>query len=382
MKISQIHYKQEFDKARLDELSSINPNVIFVFGNTKFFADGTLGKILKDKFPAASIIGCSTAGEIFSHAVYNESLVITAAFIENTEIKLLQAEINIPEDSYKAAQSIAKEIASPETTSLFVLAPGTNINGSELVAGFASILSDKVTITGGLAGDATSFTKTYTLGNEEVSTNKVFVLSLESSSVNISYASKGGWLAFGPDRRVTKAKGNVLYEIDNRPALQLYKEYLGERAKELPASGLLYPFAVLNEENLNEVGIIRTILNVNEADNSLILAGDIKENSLVQLMHVKTQNLVEGAGSASKEAYNSSNKNSSGTSLAILVSCVGRKIVMGDDVDEEIDAVKDELANGTVLTGFYSYGEICPFDKHNNKPLLHNQTMTITLINQ
>ena len=157
---------------------------------------------------------------------------------------------------------------------------------------------------------------------------------------------------------------------------------MGEKSKDLPASGLLYPFTILDEENLHEIGIIRTILNINEEDSSLILAGDIKENSIVQLMHVKTQNLVDGAGAASKEAYEASENNSSGNSLAILVSCVGRKIVMGDDVDEEVDAVKDELSQNTVIAGFYSYGEICPFNKNNNKPLLHNQTMTITLINQ
>ena len=134
MKISQIHYKNEFDIDRLKELANILPNVIFAFGNTRFFADGSLGKILKQHFPDANIIGCSTAGEIFSHAVYDNSLVITAAFIENTKFKLLSAEINTPEDSYNAAQSIATQIDHIKTTSLFVLAPGTNINGSELKA--------------------------------------------------------------------------------------------------------------------------------------------------------------------------------------------------------------------------------------------------------
>jgi len=380
MEIRQIQYKKEFELSKLDVFNQINPNILFVFGATRFFSGSNIGIDLKNKFPDAIVIGCSTAGEIFDNAVYEDTLVVTAVHIDNVEVELVSAKVGVAAKSRNAGEEIGKKITKMQANSVFVLAPGSEINGSELVLGLESSIGDNVSLTGGLAGDGMNFSTTYTLGNEQITTDTVFALALKSQKVDFYYASKCGWLAFGSDRRVTKSVANVLYQIDNRPALELYKEYLGEKAKDLPASGLLYPIAVLNENNLKEVEVIRTILNVDEAENSLILAGDVAEGSLIQLMHVKTKNLIEGAGLAADEIYASLNNTLVDDSLAILVSCVGRRMVMADDVDDEVEAVNNGFKGKAILAGFYSYGEICPFDSHNKKPLLHNQTMTITLI--
>ncbi|MEI6730309.1 MAG: FIST N-terminal domain-containing protein [Pseudomonadota bacterium] len=380
MEIRQIQYKKEFELGKLNVFNHINPNILFVFGATRFFSLDNIGAELKNKFPGAVIIGCSTAGEIFDNAVYEDTLVITAVHIENVAVELISAKVGVAGKSRDAGIEIGNKIKQMQADAVFVLAPGSEINGSELVAGLDSCIGENVSLTGGLAGDGMNFSTTYTLGNEQITTDTVFALALKSQKVNFSYASKCGWLAFGSDRRATKSVANILYQIDNRPALELYKEYLGEKAKDLPASGLLYPIAVLNEDNLKEVEVIRTILNVDEEENSLILAGDVAEGSLIQLMHVKTKNLIEGAGLAADEIYNSLNHQVADDSLAILVSCVGRRIVMADDVDDEVAAVNLGFKGKAILAGFYSYGEICPFDSHNKKPLLHNQTMTITLI--
>jgi hypothetical protein len=180
-------------------------------------------------------------------------------------------------------------------------------------------------------------------------------------------------------RRVTKVSDNVLFEIDGKPALDLYKEYLGDKADQLPSSGLLYPFAIMQGENQNAVGLIRTILDIDEENNSLILAGDLEQGQMVCLMHTNTDGLVEGAKEAAENITQISQ--SDDDSAVICVSCVGHKIVMGDDTEEELDAVRAVLTNDNPIAGFYSYGEISHFED-SGKPELHNQTMTITYISE
>jgi hypothetical protein len=90
--------------------------------------------------------------------------------------------------------------------------------------------------------------------------------------------------------------------------------------------------------------------------------------------------LVDGAEVAAAATLSMLGGNAD-DSLAILVSCVGRKLVMGGRVDDEVEAVADVLGSQALLTGFYSYGEISPFTP-GSACQLHNQTMTITCIGE
>ena len=193
-----------------------------------------------------------------------------------------------------------------------------------------------------------------------------------------AHGSFGGWSPFGPARKVTRCANNVLFELDGESALEVYKRYLGEHAKGLPASGLLFPFAMLGKDH-SEVGLIRTILGVDEANGSLTLAGDIDPEGYLRLMHASTDALVEGAEAAAEAAQ--AMRGNAGEGLALLVSCVGRKLVMGGRVDEEVEAVGDVFGQGATLAGFYSYGEISPFSPSVDCKL-HNQTMTITYLSE
>jgi hypothetical protein len=211
-----------------------------------------------------------------------------------------------------------------------------------------------------------------------VADDKVVAVGLCGEHLRFGHGSFGGWEPFGPARRVTRCDGNVLYELDGEPALEIYKRYLGDHAKDLPASGLLFPFAMLGEDH-NAIGLIRTILGVDEAGGSLTLAGEINPDGYLKLMHASTDKLVNGAESAAQAA--AAMFASAGDSVAILVSCVGRKLVMGNRVDEEVEAVSDVVGKKAVLTGFYSYGEISPFTPGSSCKL-HNQTMTITCLGE
>jgi hypothetical protein len=196
-------------------------------------------------------------------------------------------------------------------------------------------------------------------------------------AINVSYGSYGGWDSFGVERKVTSSKANILYSIDNQPALELYKSFLGENAQHLPSSGLLFPLSLRTKED--EQPVVRTILAVNEADQSITFAGDLPEGSYVRLMKANTERLIQGAIKAAE--ITSKAMKTDHADLAILVSCVGRKLVLKQLVEEEVEGVYDLLGEGHYSTGFYSYGEISPFSD-NAACELHNQTMTLTVLSE
>jgi hypothetical protein len=357
----------------LSALAGIKPQLVTVFGAVPFFTDKAFQAALRAALPDAAIIGCSTAGEISNDGVADGSCVITAVNFSGTRIRAATSPLRGMEDSMAAGARIGGELAATDLRALMVFGPGVQINGSALVDGIASKVGT-ATITGGLAGDGGAFAQTWTLGQAGVGDNAIVAVGLYGDALDFAHGSFGGWEPFGPARKVTRCDGNVLYELDGEPALEVYKRYLGDHAKGLPASGLLFPFAMVGEDQ-NAIGLIRTILGVDEANGSLTLAGAIDPDGYLKLMHASTDRLVNGAESAAKAAQKM--HCADGDSLAILVSCVGRKLVMGDRVDEEVEAVAEVFGSKATLTGFYSYGEISPFTP-GSACHLHNQTMTIT----
>lgn len=333
---------------------------------------------LSSYFPHTVLLGCSTAGEITPDGVEDGVCTITALHFDHTPLTQGATRLTGMEDSFAAGERLGREIAAVDLKAVLVFGPGVKINGSALVNGISSVIGSNVPVTGGLAGDGGSFKRTFTLGKEGVADDHVVAVGLCGDHLRFGHGSFGGWEAFGPARKVTRCEGNILYELDGEPALAIYKRYLGAHASNLPASGLLFPFAMLGEDH-SAIGLIRTILGVDEASGSLTLAGEIDANGYLKLMHASTDKLVNGAELAAEAA--STMLKLANPGVAILVSCVGRKLVMGKRVDEEVEAVGAVFGNTAVLTGFYSYGEISPFTPGASCKL-HNQTMTITYLGE
>lgn len=379
-----MHTKQIIARnpTQLDEqLASLRmpeAGLLLVFGSVDHLTRPGLFDKLRAAAPQASLLGCSTAGEITSQGVDEGSCVLTATKFEHTRLTEASTSLAGMEDSFAAGERIGRQIAAPDLKAVLVFGPGVRINGSALVNGITSIIGSEIPITGGLAGDGGAFRQTFTLGAEGVDDNKVVAVGFCGDALNFGHGSFGGWEPFGPARKVTRSAGNVLYELDGEPALEIYKRYLGEHAQGLPASGLLFPFAMLGEDH-GAIGLIRTILGIDEATGSLTLAGEIDANGYLKLMHASTDKLVGGAESAARAAATMLGNPERG--LAILVSCVGRKLVMGNRVDEEVEAVGEVFGSQAVLAGFYSYGEISPFTPGTSCKL-HNQTMTITYLGE
>lgn len=358
-------------------LEKMEPDVqlVLVFGSTAALQNQALLETIKLSYPQAILLGCSTAGEICGTQVLDDSLVMTAIQFAHTRLQgsMIKLDRQAQESSFQAGKRLAKMLSPEGLTHVFLLSDGLAINGSELVKGLVEQLPNSVTITGGLAGDGASFAKTIVLWNGMVEEDSVAAVGFYGDRIQVGYGSLGGWSPFGPERRITKSQGNILYELDGESALGLYKKYLGEQAMGLPANGLLFPLGLHLDQG--EELLVRTILAVNEVDQSLTFAGDVPQGALVQLMKASFDNLVAGAIAAATTSYIATEQKA--PELAILISCVGRKLVLKQQVEDEVEGVQSVLGLQSAMTGFYSYGEISPF-KSGVPCELHNQTMTIT----
>jgi len=378
MKVATFNYCEESSKTDFPAKDFDSPQTLVIaFGATSFLENSEPFEKLAGLFPNSKIIGCSTAGEILGDMIYDDSLSVAVLKFEKTCLDLASAPVFNSDESFSAGEKIAQDLLKPSLRGIIVLSDGLNVNGSRLVEGMNSILPPSVVVTGGLAGDKDRFQKTWVLHGGFPESNIVSAVGLYGENVHIGHGSKGGWDMFGPERKVTKAKDNLLFELDGKPALELYKNYLGDLADELPAAALMFPLSLRND-SVDEKRIVRTILSVDENNQSMTFAGDIPEGSLVQLMRANFDRLIDGASEAA--LMTARNNKSQKDVFSLAISCVGRRLILGERAEEELEAVMDELPPETNQIGFYSYGEISPYATGYCD--LHNQTMTLTTISE
>ena len=373
MKIKQFQLKQG---QRVSEVVE-NANLVLVFGDRGLIEGKDIYKEFRQSFPKANVVFCSTAGEILNTEVSDNTLAVTAIEFEKTKAQPTIVNIENFKDSYAAGKHLVESLQHDNLRHILVLADGQLVNGSELVRGMNEILSDKVTISGGLAGDGAKFQKTLVGLNDNIVAGNLVAIGLYGDHLVVGHGSSGGWDSFGPFRRVTKSKSNVLYELEGKSALDLYKQYLGDLAEGLPGTALLFPLSIKTDDDSEPV--VRTVLSVNEAEHSMTFAGDIPLGSQARLMKANFDRLIDAASGAASNTFTPFNGMQ--PELAILISCVGRKLVLDQRVEEEVESVRGILGDKTKMTGFYSYGEISPLMK-SPKCELHNQTMTITAFSE
>jgi hypothetical protein len=378
MKIQQKKYSSTTECAfkKNKDFNPLKCNLIIAFGAYSLLKDNKMYSIIKKEYPNADIIMNTTAGEIYDTEVNDETLSLTAIEFEKTKIK--SADINIEDfkNSFDAGKSIASSFEQSNLKNVIIISDGQKVNGSDLVKGLQSVFSKEIIITGGLAGDGTRFQKTLVGLNEIPTEGKIVAIGFYGNNLEVTYGSVGGWDSFGPERLITKSKDNILYELDGKPALDVYKMYLGDYAKELPSSGLLFPLSIRYQES--ERSLVRTILNIDENNKSLIFAGNMPEGFYARLMKANFDSLIEGASNAAGNSISDKRKS---PDLAILISCVGRKLVLDQRIEEEVEVIRATYGKKTAITGFYSYGEISPSFNFMECEL-HNQTMTITTLTE
>jgi len=380
MKIQQHHFIKNswVDLVPSTGFAADKCNLVLGFGSSEQIVKSDLFSHLKKAYPAADIVLASTSGEILDNDVYDDSVVVTAIEFEKTKVVAASIDLQQHLNSYETGKYLMQKLEKDDLASILIISDGTYINGSELVAGFNENNPRNIPVTGGLAGDAARFSKTFTGLNAIPAQGNVIAIGFYGTGISIGHGSFGGWDEFGPERTITKSDKNVLFEIDGRSALDLYKEYLGDYAKELPGSALLFPLSLRLEGT--ETNLVRTILGVNEADRSMVFAGNLPEGSKVRLMKANFDKLIDGSSQAATNSTKGvlSNLN---PELALFISCVGRKLILAERTYEEVEAAKEIFGSATRIMGFYSYGEISPFST-TSRCELHNQTMTITTFSE
>ena len=375
MKAAAYLYKSEKIESSndLEGLDKLKCQLVFGFGNKELLLNKNMYLQLRKTFPVANIALCSTAGEIFNYEVLDDSLSIMAIEFNNTSIHSASVNISSYDSSYDAGADLISKLDQMDLKYIFILSDGGKVNGSELVRGIESVVQHKIPVTGGLAGDGIRFLSTLVGLNEQPESGNIVAIGFYGNSIKISHGSMGGWEMFGPEKTITRSVSNELFEINNVNALDLYMQYLGKYAEELPGSALLFPLSI-KLPGVNDP-IVRTILSVNNESKSMIFAGDLPEGAKVRFMKANFDKLIDAASDAALKSL--VQFKAEPPKLSILISCVGRKLILGDRVYEEVEAVKNVFGETTVVSGFYSYGEISPLNI-NTKCELHNQTMTIT----
>lgn len=349
--------------------------LVLAFGAPPYGQDEAALQALRDALPQAVQVGCSTAGEIFEGEVRDNTLSVAVIRFESTELVRAVTPVADREDSAAAGQRLAAQLQHPGLQAVLLFSEGVQVNGTALVDALTRHLPPGVALSGGLAGDGDRFGSTWVWDGRRALGRSIVAVGLCGKRIQVGLGSEGGWAHFGPERHITRAQGQVLYELDGRPALDLYKDYLGKLAARLPAAALRFPLSVSQGAG-NEGAVVRTILGVDEVSRALIFAGDIPQGGTARLMRVNHLNLIESGGLALAAAAQQASPQ--GPALCLSVSCVGRRLVLGEHTEEELEPVSLRLPPGSAQVGFYSYGEISPAGGACSR--LHNQTMTVSVL--
>ena len=355
---------------------SESADLLLAFGGSRTVTNKALWHSLSERAPSAIVLGCSTAGEIHGANVLDNSLSVMALSFKKTRLRAVQVNVEKPDHSFSAGNRLGTKLRAKNLRTIFLLSDGVAVNGSELVRGIRGAVDSNVAIAGGLAGDGPRFGTTYVGLNQVPLPGNVAAIGFYGTALNVGHGSAGGWDEFGPEHTITSSCGNVLLTLDGQPAWETYKKFLGTYIDELPHSALLFPLRICPPGRHDET-LMRAVVGIDYLKKALILAGDIPRGYRAQLMRGHMGRLFEGAASAAQQA----NQSCRGESAAILVSCVGRKLVLGPRVAEEIAAVQNVLGDNTAIAGFYSYGGVAPHEV-TRETKLHNQTMTVTVLSE
>lgn len=355
------------------ELDSVR-TLVAAFAPTAYADRDDFWASLGAAFPHSHVLACSSGGAIAGAGVVDDAAAAVVARFERVEVTSAAVPIQAVEMSRRAGQKLGRALAAAAPRVVIVLADGLHVQGTELVQGIAEALPADTRIVGGLAGDGARFLRTWTLAEGVPRSGWVSALAL-SGSIEVRAAAQSGWQSFGPERVVTRAQGNVVFELDGRPALAVYAHQLGKLAGELPAGALRFPLAVAIDGEAG-AGLLRTVIAIDSDTQSLTCAGDVAQGAHVRLAHAGHERLVDAAERAVREA----GPHEGAPVLALAISCASRRVVLGDLAEDEAAATLAALPRGSTQVGFYAYGEIAPSGRAACD--LHNQSLSLVTLRE
>ena len=227
--------------------------------------------------------------------------------------------------------------------------------------GVLDVLGEHFPVLGGAAGDDFLFEKTYQYKDDKVVSGGVTGLGISGDFV-MGAGVRHGWMPIGSPMTVTKSKGSVVYELDNKPAIRIYEDYFGERAKDLKTEPLArlaitYPLGI-KVSDLDEY-LIRDPITADE-NGAITCAAEIPEGSEVRLMIGSKEKAIEAAEDAARKLMRDFEEKGAKPKFILMFNCIAREKLFAQKANDEIQAVMKIIGNDVPLLGFYTYGEIAP----------------------
>ncbi|MFA6897160.1 MAG: FIST N-terminal domain-containing protein [Patescibacteria group bacterium] len=359
-----------------------SPELVIVFASSKLDQKEMLSGV-REISKGVPLIGCSTAGEITSAGAAEGSVAVMAISSDVIDFTIGKGG-DLKSGVREAGAQLVKNItgsAKDKTNCLLMLTDVLNGNGAEVVRGIQDVLGSDTLIIGGAAGDDFLFKQTFNYYNGDISSSSVVGVGL-SGDYGIGVGVRHGWVSIGAPMKATKSKDAVLKELDGKPAVSIYEDYFGKKAEELREEPLAklaitYPLG-MSVEGSDEL-LIRDPITV-DAEGAITCAAEIPEGAEVRLMIGSKEEAIAAAKDAAQKALA---QLAGKTPRAVIVfNCIARRKLFGRDAGDEIAAIREVLGKDVPLIGFYTYGEIAPFNESADKPFsrFHNETAVVAVI--
>ena len=349
-------------KIAIDKMGGGVPDFTIAFSSVAFKQDDLLRGI-REANQGAPGIGCTDAGEITNDGPSQKSVAVMA--VKSDQITFVNGlGMDIKTNARNAGQQVAKEVKGKTVGILrtFIMLPDVLTgNGADIVRGVLDVLGEHFPIVGGAAGDDFLFEKTYEYRDGDVVSGGVAGVGL-SGTFSFGMGVRHGWVPIGLPMKVTKSKGAVLYELDNRPAVSIYEDYFGAKAdalkrEPLARMAITYPLGIKVPE-LDEY-LIRDPITVDDKG-AITCAAEIPEGSEIRLMIGSKEKAIEAAQDAARHLMKDFETSKSKPKFLLMFNCIAREKLFSQRAKEEIDAVMDIIGHDVPLLGFYTYGEQAP----------------------
>ena len=324
------------------------------------------------------VVGCSTAGEIVDASLSEESI---AALLLNLDPSNYQIKFEAYNDGnvYQSALNLGRfAVECFENPGLIIMSGGLTIDAEQLVEGIRDGVGRTVPIYGGLAGDDLNMQKTFAFNHQIVSDQGISALIIDTTKVSVTGRAISGWEPVGGENIITKAKGNVVYQINGENAYEVFIRYFGftenpstDKIDQLITLQTNYPFQFIREEGYT---VLRSPMVVSKEDGTITLTASVKEGDKFRFSYSPGFEVIEQTIDDFKEFRGRTPE----ADALILFSCKGRHGAFGPMLKDEIKGIYEQWKKP--LIGFLSYGEIGDIGKGECE--FHNETCSLVLLKE
>lgn len=321
------------------------------------------------------IIGASTSGEIGNATIQRTGISILLLDLNPTYFKIIQQKADY-ETSTQVGMKIANIAQVDFENPAFIMVFSMNVCGENLIKGISESLKGFPSIFGGMAGDDMKMNASFTFTNQQLSSNSVAVLVLDNNKISVDGMALCGWQPIGIENTITNANNNIIYEINQEPALNVVKRYFGDYfANSLNEDSLSlgiaqYPLQIIKGENY----VLRAALDANEKDGSLLMAGPVTTGDKFRFSIAPGFEIIDQTINGFKDF----GKNKAEADALLMFSCVARHMSLGPMIEDEIAGIYNVWKKP--MAGFFTYGEVG--QQGNGASHFYNETCSLVLLKE